>query len=273
MYNLRGKVALVTGAAGAQGLGRAMALRLASEGADLVINDLHEESSPRKGLPSVVREIQALGRRALPVFADVSSTPDVKRMVDAALNEFGRIDILINNAAAPPGRDRVPLVDLEEAEFDRVQRVDVKGTFLCSQAVARAMIANGEGGRIINISSIASKKAILHYGVYCTSKFAVRGFTKVLALELAPHGITVNAICPGLVDTERLDDNVSVLAPPDMSADEYRRHKIERTIAGIPLGRLTEAGDIANMAAFLASEQAAFHTGMSFTVDGGYLME
>lgn len=273
MYDLRGKVALVTGAAGAGGIGRAIALRLADEGADLIVNDLSEERSPRKGLRNVVQEIEGLGRRALPVFADVSSARDVQRMVGAAIKEFGRLDILVNNAAAAPGRDRVPIIELEEEEFDRVQRVDVKGAFLCSQTTARAMIAQGEGGRIINISSIASKKAILRYGAYCTSKFAIRGFTKVLALELAPHDITVNAICPSLVATERLDDNISVLAPDGMSASDYRKQKIENTIAGIPLGRLATTTDIANMAAFLASDQAAFHTGMSFTVDGGHLME
>ena len=137
MYHLQGKVALVTGAAGAQGLGRAIALRLAQEGANLAVNDLSEESGPRQGLPAVVSEIEALGQRALPVYADVADARQVDAMVAAALEAFGRIDILVNNAGAPAGPDRVPVVELDEEAFDLVQRVNVKGTFLCSRAVAR----------------------------------------------------------------------------------------------------------------------------------------
>ena len=273
MYDLNGKVALVTGAAGAQGLGRAIALRLAQEGADLVINDLNEDKAPRQGLPAVASEIEALGRRALPVYADVSSSQDVQRMVDTALTAFGRIDILVNNAGAPAGRDRVPVVELEEDAFDLIQRVNVKGAFLCSRAAARAMLAQGEGGRIINISSTAGRKGVARYAAYCTSKFAVRGFTQALALELAPHGITVNAICPGLVATERIDDIASALAPAGTNIADYRQGMMESEIAGIPLGRMTEPDDIARMAAFLASEEAAFLTGMSYVVDGGGQMD
>lgn len=273
MYNLEGKVALVTGAAGAGGLGRAIALRLAAEGADLVVNDLSEDLAPRQGLPNVVSEIEALGRRALPVYADVSSSQDVEQMIAAALTAFGQIDILVNNAAAPAGRDRVPVVDLEEDVFDFIQRVNVKGTFLCSQAVARAMLARDKGGRIINISSTAGRKGMARFAAYCTSKFAVRGFTQSLAQELAPHGITVNAICPGLVATERIDDIASAIAPPGRSAQEQRAALVEQSIAGIPLGRMTEAIDIAGMAAFLASDEAAFLTGTSYVVDGGMQMD
>ena len=273
MYDLNGKVALVTGAGGKKGLGRAIALRLAREGADLVVNDLGEGMTPRQGLEELVREIESLGRRALPVFADISLAQEVERMVDAALDEFGRLDIIVNNAAAPPGRDRVPVVDMNADAFELVQRVNVLGAFLCSQAAARAMIARGDGGRIINISSIVSKKGMAFYAAYCTSKFALRGFTQVLALELGPHNITVNAICPGLVATERLDQNVSVLAPAGMSASEYLQEKIRRTVADIPLGRLTETDDVANMAAFLASDQSAFLTGLSISVAGGGIMD
>lgn len=273
MYDLQGKVALVTGAAGAGGLGRAIALRLAREGADLIVNDLSEESGPRQGLPDVAREIEALGRRALPVYADVSSAPQVEQMVAAALEQFGRIDIMVNNAGAPAGRDRVPVVELEEEAFDIVQRVNVKGTFLCSRAAARAMISREEGGRIINISSTAGKKGVARYAAYCASKFAVRGFTQALAQELAPHKITVNAICPGLVATERLDEIASALAPAGTDPGLYRQEMITTAIAGVPLGRMTEPADIARMASFLASEEAAFLTGLSLTVDGGSLMD
>jgi len=272
MYHLHGKVALVTGAAGAAGLGRAIALRLAQEGADLVVNDLHEDQSPRKGLAKVVEEIEALGRRALPLFADVANAAEVETMVETALSEFGRIDILVNNAGAAAGSDRVPVVELEEEAFDLVQRVNVKGTFLCSRAVARHMIARG-GGRIINISSTSGKHGVARFAAYCASKFAVRGFTQALALELAPHNITVNAICPGLIATERIDEMAAALAPPDVGAGEYRQTMISGSQASVPLGRMTETSDVANMAAFLASDQAAFITGASPNVDGGVHMD
>lgn len=273
MYDLRGKVGLVTGAAGAEGLGRAIAIRLAQEGADLVVNDLSEESGSRQGLPAVVSEIEALGQRALPVYADVASADQVDAMVAAALEEFGRIDILVNNAGAPAGPDRVPVVELGEEAFDLIQRVNVKGTFLCSRAVARQMIARGRGGRIINISSVSGKYGVARFAAYCASKFAVRGFTQSLALELAPHQITVNAICPGLLATERIDDMAAALAPPGVEARDHRHSMIASTLASIPLGRMTDTSDVANMAAFLASDQAAFITGSSPTVDGGIRMD
>ncbi len=273
MYDLHGKVALVTGAAGAAGLGRAIALRLAQEGADLVVNDLHEDQSPRKGLAKVVEEIEALGRRALPLFADVANAAEVETMVKIALSEFGRIDILVNNAGAAAGSDRVPVVELEEEAFDLVQRVNVKGTFLCSRAVARHMITRSGGGRIINISSTSGKHGVARFAAYCASKFAVRGFTQALALELAPHNITVNAICPGLIATERIDEMAAALAPRGVGAGEYRQTMISGSQASVPLGRMTETSDVANIAAFLASDQAAFITGASPNVDGGVHMD
>ncbi len=273
MYELEGKVALVTGAAGAEGLGRAIALRLAQEGADLVVNDLSEDIGPRQGLPAVVSEIEALGRKALPVYADVADAAQVDDMVAAAVAEFGRIDILVNNAGAPAGPDRVPVVELEEEDFDLIQRVNVKGTFLCSRAAARHMIARGGGGRIINISSVSGKVGLARFAAYCASKFAVRGFTQSLALELAPHQITVNAICPGLLATERIDDMAAALAPPGVDAGDYRQTMISNSLASTPLGRMTKTADVVKMVAFLASDQAAFITGSSPNVDGGIRME
>ena len=139
-------------------------------------------------------------------------------MLEAALQAFGQVDILVNNAGAPAGVDRVPVVELEEAAFDLVQRVNVKGVFLCSRALARHMIARGGGGRIINISSVSGKYGLARFAAYCASKFAVRGFTQSLAHELAPHQITVNAICPGLLATERIDDMAAALAPTGVDA-------------------------------------------------------
>ena len=273
MYDLRGKVALVTGAAGAAGLGRGIALRLAQEGANLIVNDLSEEAGFRSGLPDVVREIEALGQRALAVYADVSNAQQVHDMVAKTLEHFGRIDILVNNAGAPAGRDRVPVVDLEEDAFDLVQRVNVKGTYLCCRAAAREMIAKNEGGKIINVASTAGRVGIAKYAAYCASKFAVRGFTQALALELAPHGINVNAICPGLIATERIDDMAAALAPAGINPANYRQEMITTSINSVPLRRMTETADIAKMAAFLASDQSDFITGAAMTVDGGVRMD
>lgn len=272
MYNLECKVALVTGAGGEHGLGRAIARRLAEEGAHVVINDVVErrlESAAWAGLPDLAREIEALGRQSLAVVADVSNAAQVEAMVQQTLAQFGRLDILVNNAGALAGRDRVPVVELEEAEWDRIQNINVKGTFLCSRAAARAMIARGQGGRIINLSSTSGKRGVARFAAYCASKFAVRGFTQSLALELAPYQITVNAICPGLMETERVADMAAALAPAGVSAEAQRQLMIEQANASIPLGRVGQASDVARTAAFLASAEADYLTGLSITVAGG----
>jgi NAD(P)-dependent dehydrogenase (short-subunit alcohol dehydrogenase family) len=272
MYNLEGKVALVTGCGGQHGLGRAIALRLAQEGAHVAINDVVErrlQSTEWAGLPDLAREIEALGRQTLSVVADVSNAAQVERMVQATLEKFGQIDILVNNAGALAGRDRVPVVELDEAEWDRIQNINVKGTFLCSRAAARAMIARSQGGRIINLSSTSGKRGVARFAAYCASKFAVRGFTQSLALELAPYQITVNAICPGLMETERVADMAAALAPAGVSAEAQRQLMIEQANASIPLGRVGQASDVARTAAFLASAEADYLTGLSVTVAGG----
>lgn len=270
MYNLKGKTALITGAGGKGGLGRAIALRLAREGADVAVNDLDR---PKSGLTAVAAEIEAMGQGALAVFADVSNADEVKRMVDQTAAHFGRIDILVNNAGAPAGRDRVPVIELEEDAFDFIQAVNVKGTFLCCRDVARIMTAQGDGGKIINISSTAGKRGVARFAAYCASKFAVRGFTQALALELAADRINVNAICPGLIETERVDDIAAALAPAGADADVYRRQMVEQASDDTPLGRIGQTEDIARMAAFLASDQSDFITGVSFTVAGGAVMD
>ncbi len=180
---------------------------------------------------------------------------------------------MVNNAAAPAGRDRVLVVDLEEDVWDLVQRVNVKGTFLCCRAVARAMIDRGQGGKIINMSSISGKIGKPRYAAYAASKFAVRGFTQALAQELAPHHINVNAICPGLVETERVDHIAAALAPEGVSARVYRQQFVERVGATTALGRIGHVSDVANVAAFLASSESDYLTGLAITVTGGAYME
>jgi meso-butanediol dehydrogenase / (S,S)-butanediol dehydrogenase / diacetyl reductase len=277
VYDLSGRVALVTGAGGERGIGRAIAVRLAQEGADVVVNDVmaqpYADTTTRwGGVPTVVREIEALGRGALGALADVGDARQVEAMVSQALERFEQIDILVNNAGSRPGRDRVPVVELEEEAWDEVQRVNVKGTFLCCREVARAMIRRGEGGRIINIASTAGKKGAARYAAYCASKFAVVGFTQALALELAPFRIHVNALCPGLVDTERVGCIAAALAPEGAATEAYREQLLQEA-AAVPLGRVARAEDIARMAAFLASSEAEYLTGLSIPVAGGALME
>ena len=278
MYNLNGKVALVTGAGGKNGIGRAIATRLAKEGADVAVNDIVErpyatDQMDWQGLPDVVREIEDMGQSAISVVADVGDAQQVREMVDQTVAHFGKIDILVNNAGTIAGKDRMPVVDLAEEDWDRVQRVNVKGVFLCSQAVARHLVAQGTGGKIINMSSVTGKRGSARFAAYSASKFAVIGFTQCLAQELAPYQVNVNAICPGLVDTERIAHLASVLMPDNLSADEQLSEYARRSEAAVPFGRLADGADVAKMAAFLASDEAAYLTGVSITVSGGTVMD
>lgn len=271
MYDLSGKVALVTGAGGEHGIGHAIARRLAEEGADVVVNDFTARPYPDAdwpGLPGVVAEVEALGRRAAAVVADVGDEAQAERMVAEALAAMGRVDVLVNNAGTLVGEDRVPVVDLEVALWDAVQRVNIRGTFLCSRAAARHMLERGGGGRIINVSSVAGKRGSARYSAYNASKFAVIGFTQALAAELGPAGVTVNAICPGLVATERVPP-LARAAFPDLEPAAAERQFTADYAAGAPLGRLALPLDIANSAAFLASREAAYVTGHALTVAGG----
>lgn len=276
MYNLQGKVALVTGAGGQHGIGRAIAVRLAREGADVVVNDVrsnpHGGADSWRGMDSVVEEIRDLGRRAISIIADVSNAKQVEAMVRGASERLGPIDILVNNAGSAAGPDRVPVVELEENAWDTVQRVNVKGTFLCSRAVARQMLRDGRQGKIIVISSGAGKQGIARYAAYCASKFALIGFTQSLALELAPHGINVNAICPGLVETERITGIAAALASEGETTEEYRARMFADRARVIPLGRVASGADVADTAAFLASGQSDYLTGLSIPVAGVGMM-
>jgi NAD(P)-dependent dehydrogenase (short-subunit alcohol dehydrogenase family) len=281
MYDLSGKVAVVTGAGGRHGIGRAIALRLAEEGADVVVTDIQrstdrmreeDRQSGWRGLPSVVEEIEDLGRQSLGLFSDVTDSAQVADMVRQTLDRFGKIDILVNNAGSQPGPDRVLVVELGEEAFDEVMRVNVRGTYLCSKAVAIHMIERGGGGKMIVISSGAGKQGIARYAAYCASKFALIGFTQALAHELAPHKINVNAICPGLVNTERVDFIAAALAAEGESAEEHRALMVRARAEAVPLGRIAEAGDIARAAAFLSSSESDYMTGLSISVSGGSQM-
>ena len=278
MYDLDGKVAVVTGAGGRHGIGRAIATRLALEGADVIVTDVEQSLEAIRpedrqegwqGLTSVVKEIEDIGRKAMGMFSDVSDSRQVNDMITRTLDQFGQIDILVNNAGSRPGKDRVPVVELEEEAFDEVMRVNVRGTYLCSQAAARHMIERGGNGKIIIISSGAGKKGIARYAAYCASKFALIGFTQSLAHELAPFNVNVNAICPGLVDSERVDFIAAALVPEGQSAEEHRALMVRERNTRVPLGRIAVGDDIAKTAAFLSSSESDYLTGLSISVSGG----
>ncbi|HXG03335.1 MAG TPA: SDR family NAD(P)-dependent oxidoreductase [Candidatus Binatia bacterium] len=276
---LTGKVAMITGSGGQHGFGRAIARRLAAEGADLLLTDVtptgmkvvaSKPTGDWRGLEAVADEVRAAGRRAVTATLDVRDADQVQAAVKRALDEFGRLDILVNNAAAPPGADRVPVVELGEEAWDTVLDVNLKGAFLCARAAARVMLERGTRGRIVNMSSNCGKVGYPRMAAYCASKFGLIGFTQALAMELAPAGITVNAICPGGADTDRLD---YLGRRPDGSFDPaLRARAIAERAAAIPLGRLATPEDVAAVTAFLVSDEAEYITGQAINVAGGSVM-
>src|SRR5437016_2528558 len=223
------------------------------------------DPSGLEGLESLAAEVQGLGRRALTLVGDVSRAADAERFVAEALARFGRIDVLVNNAAAPHGADRRLVWEVPEEAWDLVLDVNLKGTFLMSRAVIPHMLSR-RSGRIINMASVSGKRGTPRRGAYTASKFGVIGLTQVLAQELAAHGITVNAICPGSVDTSRRESTSRrerALAEGNPGAP----------VLGLPpTGRVARPDDIARLALFFASEQSDHITGQAWSVDGGAVM-
>jgi meso-butanediol dehydrogenase/(S,S)-butanediol dehydrogenase/diacetyl reductase len=277
MYSLEGKVALVTGAGGEHGFGRAIAIRLAQEGADVAVSDLVDipytsEGDSWGGFSAVVGQIRALGRRGLSVTTDISNSGSVVAMVSEVVARLGAIDIFVANAGAREGPDHVPVVDLEVAVFDHVQRINVRGTFLCCREGARHQVSRGNGGKIIVISSLAGKRGVARYAAYSASKFALIGFTQSLAAEMGPYGVNVNAICPGFSITERATDVAGSLRDADTTTGEQIERMTRQRVAAAAMGRITEAEDVANLAAFLVSSEGDYLTGLALPVSGGEVM-
>jgi len=255
---LSGKVALVTGAG--QGNGRAIALALATAGADAAINDLRAES-----IDGVVTEVAALGRGAVGVVADVTQTSQIDAMVARTVAELGRLDILVNNAGLICPN---PFGEVTEEDWDRTMAVNARGLFFCMQAAARVM-KEQRSGAIINIASVAGRGTHSLSPPYAASKATAIIVAQQAARVLAPYGITVNSVCPGLIDTDfnkRLDDQIGV-RQQGLEPGEYIRQRI----ATIPLGRIGTPQDVANVVVFLASPPASYITGQQITVDGGIL--
>jgi 3-oxoacyl-[acyl-carrier protein] reductase/meso-butanediol dehydrogenase/(S,S)-butanediol dehydrogenase/diacetyl reductase len=281
MSELHGKVALITGAGGMRGVGRATALKLAQQGVDLALTDVQrgpEDLPPGeirlgwRGLDSVAEEVQALGRRCFTRPCDLGQSDQVQQLVQQVAGHYGRIDILVNNARAIIGRDKVPVTELAEDVWQHFLAINTTAVFLLTKLVGREMIRQGRGGRIINIASNASKQASARGAAYSTSKFAVLGLTQASALDLAPYSITVNAVCPGPINTDRLSYWERARAEEEgIPLEDFRARIVKEAGQATPLGRIAEAEDVANLVSFLASEEAAFITGQAYNVNGGLL--
>ncbi len=247
---LQGKVALVTG--GAQGIGLACAEALAREGAKVLITDVNEGAAE-----GALARLLGQGAQAAFVKCDVSRKKEVDAAIDAAVAKFGRLDVLVANAGVVHAAE---FLDLEEADFDRVLAVNLKGIFLAGQAAARQMVKQGHGGSIINMSSVNAVLAIPNQVPYVVSKGGVNQLTKVMAVSLAPYGIRVNGIGPGTILTELAKKAV-------LGNREAERKILSRT----PMGRMGQPEEIARVAAFLASDDASYLTGQTIYPDGGRL--
>ena len=252
LISLTGKVALVTGAG--RGIGQAIALRLAEAGAAVVVSDMDAEAAE-----SVAGEIRDDGGSALAVGADVSDEAAVTSLVRACVDELGGLDVVVNNAGIfPPS----PILGMEAAMFDRVIAVNLRGVFLCTREAAAAMVDQGRGGAIVNVTSIdALHPSMVGLAHYDASKHGVWGFTKNAALELAPHAIRVNAVAPG-----------GVLTPGVEEMGGGSAEAVAAFRARIPEGRMGDPDDIARAVLFLASDMASYVTGAQLVVDGGVLL-
>ena len=273
MAELEGKVAFVTGAGRREGLGRAIAVDLARRGADVAVGDLlrsgpgfpaESVAADQAEIDAVVDELESLGRRAIGVRCDVTDADEVDAAVAQVVDELGKLDILVNNAGV--GYLMGPVTEYSEQDWDVTLEVNLKGPFLCSRAAARHMVDRGEGGRIISIASQGGKTGVPFASAYCASKHGLIGLTRVLAMELGPHDITVNSVCPNHVTTglgawqnDYFSDKLG------LSLEEYREQMLQR----IPLGRNCTQDDIARAVSWLAGPDASYVSGEALNVAGG----
>ncbi|MCX7912707.1 MAG: SDR family oxidoreductase [Dehalococcoidales bacterium] len=276
MVSLTGKVAMITGAASKRGMGHASAIKLAREGADIIVTD--KFARPKSmfpgdenwgGLDEIVREIEAMGRRAMAITMDVSSNQEVEAAVAKAMEKFGRIDILVH-AAAIRGPVGVPVVELSEKDIRAVIDVDLVGSFFICKAVARRMIDRGEGGKIVIFCSLAGTHGVAGRAAYCAAKYGTIGLTKSLALELARYKINVNGINPGMIVTNLRDESFAKMAEKEGITWEEARKKDQEALAQrIPWGRLGTPEEAADLVYFLCSDMSTYITGEIIAISGG----
>lgn len=261
---IKDKIAIVTG--GGNGIGRAIALRLAAEGAKVAVADLKKDAAQK-----IVEEIKGLGSDALAIGCDATNPDDVDTMVRKSLEAYGVIDILVNNVGGGSGTGLLAetLVD----NWDKTIEINLKSAFLCCRAVAQALIKRKQG-RIVSISSVSGKTGEPLIGAYCAAKFGVIGLTQVLARELARHNITVNTVCPGYVYTPGWEKLAQSLKDnhPSLTNKSLQEIFEARVKSVTPLGRPQTAEDIASLVAYLVSEEAKNITGQAINVDGGVFM-
>jgi glucose 1-dehydrogenase len=249
---LEHKVAIVTGAG--TGIGRAIALRFVQEGAAVVIDYVGKPDNAAE----VVQQITGAGGKALAVEADVSQQDQVQRLIDQTVQKFDRLDILVNNAGV---ETKIPFLEIPLDVWSRTIAIDLTGPFLCAQAAAKRMVGQGGGGRIINISSVHEDMTMPTNSAYCAAKGGLRMLMRTICVELAPHGITVNNIGPGAIDTPM---DAPLKAHPEM---------MKALLAEIPIGRMGKPEEIAGLATYLASDEAGYVTGSTYFIDGGMLRQ
>ena len=273
MSNLQGKVAVITGAGRAKGLGQGIALKLAQQGCRVVIADIgHSDQHMPESMVGTTDEMQAIaaaiesetGNRAIAVACDVRDEDQVKQLFDRTVEAFGRLDILVNNAGI--GYLMKPLVEVTRSEWQAVLDVNLMGAFLATKHAGSAMIEQGTGGRIVNIASQGGKTGFPHLAAYIASKHGMIGLTRTSAIEFGTHGITVNAVCPNHVTTGLGSEQNKYFAEfKGMSVDEYLQDMRQRN----PMGREGQVTDTANAVAFLCSDNAEYINGDAINVSGG----
>jgi|RhiMetdeSRZDD1v2_1073273.scaffolds.fasta_scaffold794568_2 3-oxoacyl-[acyl-carrier protein] reductase len=272
-YTLSGldnKVAVVTGAGRMRSIGRPIAVALARAGCDIVLTGTgrspdrypdDEKAAGWRDIDSVADEVRAEGRQAIAVVSNVADLDAVENLANQTLSQFGRVDIVVNNAGAARGEDRKPVIDLDPDLWRTVIDVNLTGSFLMSKVFGRHLVESGNGGSIVNISSIAGKKLSPSTAAYAASKAGLQALTACMAQEVAPAGVRVNAVCPGVIDTSRMDD---------LGRGEVWEEVI-RTL--VPMGRAGTGEDIAHIVVYLCSDEGSWVTGQAWNVDGGTVVQ